>query len=202
MTQNSPQTTDQAPLGFDWRDMAKLRVRPAEFARMVAVSRQTVSQWIATGKVTLGADGRLDPAQAAKQVIANSDPSRLRARVFKAATEDADSLRQRIAALEAQLRGARERVAYLEGFNQSQEWHHEFFIKLLKARWEILRDSPADLLAIRLEMLDEIAILLADGIDPNIADDAGGHDPQALLDRELALDDLRAIDETEGGAGA
>lgn len=192
MPKNTPNTTEQTPLGFDWRDMVKVRVRPAEFARMCHVSRQTVSCWIRDGKVTLGADGRLDPSVAARQVIDNSDPSRLRARVFKAATEDAASLRQRIAALETQLEGARGRISFLEEFNAAAERQHEFFITLLKARWEVLRESRADQVSPRLEMLAETAMFCADGMDPNDPDDEGGHDPRTLLDRELALNVLDA----------
>lgn len=192
MPENSPETSHQPPLSLSFDDVVRLRVQPAQFARMVGVSRQTVSCWIRDGKVTLGADGRLDPAKAARQVVENSDPSRLRARVLKAATEDAAGLRHRIAALETQLEGARGRIGYLEEFSRAETRQHEFFITLLKARWEVLRELHVDQLAAHLEMMDETAMYCSDGMDPNDPDDEGGHDPRALLDRELGLDVLDA----------
>ena len=56
-------------LPFAESDMLAVRLLPAEFARTVGVSRQTVSQWIKQGKVTLGADGRLDPTRAFRQLL-------------------------------------------------------------------------------------------------------------------------------------
>ncbi len=98
-----------------------MRVLPAQFARMVGVSKQTVSRWVRTGKVTLGPDGRLDPAKASAQVVRNSDPARLRARALRGPAADLDELRKRVAFLEsavsrqqaeaeAQLRAARFRA--------------------------------------------------------------------------------------------
>lgn len=114
MTSNTENPDLQPALSLCYAEAGRLRVRPAEFARMVDVSRQTVSQWIAQGKVTLGADGRLDPTVAAGQVVRNSDPTKLRARVLKAAVQDTATLRQRVAELEAALAATRERVDYLD----------------------------------------------------------------------------------------
>jgi transcriptional regulator with XRE-family HTH domain len=90
-------------LPFNPVDLVAMRVSPAQFARMVGVSKQAVSQWIKRGTVTLGPDGKLDPAKASREVIENTDPSKLRARVFKQATASHDELRQRIGTLEAEL---------------------------------------------------------------------------------------------------
>jgi DNA-binding transcriptional regulator YdaS (Cro superfamily) len=96
-----------------------MRVLPAEFARMVGVSKQSVSQWIKQGKVMLGPDGRLDPHKASREVLQRTDPARLRARVFKDAMSGTDQLRARVRDLEQQLAGERkaseeraERIAY------------------------------------------------------------------------------------------
>lgn len=95
-------------LPFDPADLVALRVRPAEFARMVGVSKQCVSQWIKQGKVTLGPDGKLDPAKATREVFQRTDPARIRARVFKSAMESRDELRARIRELESSLAAERE----------------------------------------------------------------------------------------------
>ena len=94
-----------APLPFDPADLAQgVRVNQADFSRMCGVSRQTVSQWVKLGKIqAVYPDGSLDPFQAARDVIRNTDPARLRAKVFKVATEDAQALRARVAELERRL---------------------------------------------------------------------------------------------------
>lgn len=102
-------------LPFDPADLAQgLRVNQAAFARMCEVSRQTVSVWVRTGKIrAIYPDGTLDPARAAREVIRNTDPARLRAKVFKVATEDAQALRARVAGLERELAAARAYIAAL-----------------------------------------------------------------------------------------
>ena len=101
------------PLPFDPVDLAQgVRVNQADFSRMCGVSRQTVSQWVKLGKIkAVYPDGSLDPFQAARDVIRNTDPARLRAKIFKVATEDAQSLRVRVATLERELSAAK---AYIE----------------------------------------------------------------------------------------
>lgn len=88
---------------FDPAELVALRVLPAQFARMCEVSKQTVSQWIKRGIVTLGPDGKLDPAVAGRQVIERTNPIKLRARVFRHATAGLDELRARVRELEQEL---------------------------------------------------------------------------------------------------
>ncbi len=88
-------------LPFDPADLMAMRVLPAEFSRMVGVSKQTVSRWIHNGTVTLGPDGRVDPYKASREVIRNTDPARLRARVFKHAVSSHAELQARVVELEA-----------------------------------------------------------------------------------------------------
>lgn len=111
-------TYDPRPslLPFDPADLVAMRVLPAEFARLVGVSKQSVSQWIKQGKVTLGPDGRLDPHKASREVLQRTDPARLRARVFKDAMAGTGQLRARVRELEQQL--ANERKA----FEERTEW--------------------------------------------------------------------------------
>lgn len=100
-----------------------IRVKPAVFARMMDVSKQSVSQWIKFGKISLYPDGTLDPRKAAKQFIDNSDPARMRAKVFKLATDDAAADKEKIEELEndvsdlnAKLEDAQLRIEYLDMF--------------------------------------------------------------------------------------
>ena len=87
-------------LPFDMADMIAVRLLPAQFARVVGVSKQSVSKWIHAGKVTLGPDGRLDPVKAIQEVLKNTAPTRLRARIFRQAMEGADAMRVEIRALQ------------------------------------------------------------------------------------------------------
>lgn len=168
MTRNTPKTDLQPALSLSFAEVGRLRVRPAEFARMVDVSRQTVSQWIAQGKVTLGADGRLDPTVAAGQVVRNSDPTRLRARVLRGAVQDADTLRRRVADIERDLAAARERVDYLEKFTDDWTVAEELLLGELADDGTLeallgLADRPTRLRF--LESMRDRAALQAEGLD-------------------------------------
>lgn len=90
-------------LPFRVEDLLTLRYLPAEFARAIGVSKQSVSRWIAAGKVTLGPDGRLDPTIAIKQVIRTTDPAKLRVRILKNALAGRSELIARVKSLETQI---------------------------------------------------------------------------------------------------
>lgn len=109
-----PGVPSTSPLPFEPEDLAQgLRVSQADFARMCKVSRQTVSTWVKKGKIrTVFPDGTLDPRQAAREVIRNTDPAKLRAKIFRVATEDSAQLRKRVAHLERQLQEAQDRATY------------------------------------------------------------------------------------------
>ena len=110
---DDPSTTRPSLLPFDPADLMAMRVKPADYARMCQVSRQTVSKWIKKGWVTLGLDGLLDPVVASRQLLSKADPSRLRARVFKDATATMKELRARVLSLETEVADARERAKYM-----------------------------------------------------------------------------------------
>ena len=168
MTEYSHSSPTQPTLSLSFAEVGRIRVRPAELARMLNVSRQTVSQWIQVGKVTLGADGKLDPTVATRQVIENSDPSRLRARVLKSAVDDVGALRRRIAELEHSLAAALERSNFLEGFSQAQDRADQFFIGMVIDQFADLVACSDDLT--RRQLLDSLferATFLADGLDPD-----------------------------------
>lgn len=76
-----------------------VRVSQAEFARLMQVSKTSVTNWVKLGKITLHADGTLDAKAAAASIIEKSTPSKLRAKVFKQITNDAATLQNEIARL-------------------------------------------------------------------------------------------------------
>lgn len=102
MEPEAPSAPGPSLLPFNPVDLIEVRILPAHFARMMDVSRQTVSQWVKRGIVKLGPDGRLDPKQAARQVLDGTDPARLRARVFRSVADDLAALRERVRVLEAE----------------------------------------------------------------------------------------------------
>lgn len=89
------------PFLGDVPELLRVRVRPAEFARILGVSKQSVSRWTKAGKVTLTFDGRIDVQRGVQQVLRNTDPGQLRARVLRQAVEDVQQLREAVATAEA-----------------------------------------------------------------------------------------------------
>ena len=110
---DDPSATRPSLLPFDPADLMAMRVKPADYARMCQVSRQTVSKWIKKGWITLGLDGLLDPVVASRQLLSKADPSRLRARVFKDATSTMKELRARLLSLETEAADMRERAKHM-----------------------------------------------------------------------------------------
>lgn len=104
----------RSTLPFNLADMIAVRLLPAQFARVLGVSKQSVSKWIHAGKVTLGPDGRLDPAKAIQEVLKNTAPTRLRARIFRQAMEGADAMRVELRALQRKVAGQEQELIALE----------------------------------------------------------------------------------------
>lgn len=128
----------QPGLSLDLGEVGRLRVRPAEFARMLGVSRQSVSRWIASGKVTLGTDGKLDPIEGYRQVTRNTDPARVRARFLRLAASGEAGLRKRVEELEKAVEFWRGEVGFADGAASE-------LLAQLDALARYLRDEWADL---------------------------------------------------------
>lgn len=96
-------------------DRSGLRLTRSEFARFMDVSKQAVGEWVTSGKITLGVDGRLDPRQAVNQLLRNSDPARIRSRVLAPLVQNVGSLQKRIAEMETALAAAKEESEFHEG---------------------------------------------------------------------------------------
>ena len=97
------ENAESSTLPFDPRDLVEMRVLPAQFARMVGVSKQSISKALKAGKIVLGPDGRLDPKRALRDYLNNSDPTRVRVRTFRQAMTETDQLRARVRAQDAEL---------------------------------------------------------------------------------------------------
>lgn len=115
-------TQSSLPLLADSAALLRVRILPAEYARLIGVSKQSVSRWIAEGKITINAlDGRLDVQAATEQLLRTSDAGRMRSRVLKAAVVSVYELRKsaaeadtRIAEVQADLDALRARYADLD----------------------------------------------------------------------------------------
>jgi hypothetical protein len=140
-------TQSSLPLLADSAALLRVRVLPAEFARLIGVSKQSVSRWIAEGKITINAlDGRLDVQAATEQLLRTSDAGRMRSRVLKAAVVSVCELRQsaaeadtRIAEVQAELDAAHARYADLEQRYIVDGDANDLFIDLVRNGENLLR---------------------------------------------------------------
>lgn len=101
-----------------------VRISPAEFSRLMSVSKTTVSNWIKLGKITLHADGTLDAKAAAESLIKKTDPSKLRAKVFKQITNDATTLQNEITRLNVRVMELES--ALIESNTAKNEWCNDY----------------------------------------------------------------------------
>lgn len=131
-------------LPFDAKDLdrAGLRLLPAEFARLMDVSKQSVSKWISGGKILLGVDGRLDPRVAVRQLLRNSDPARLRSRILAPLMNDLATLRVRVRDLETALAVARSDAAFHAESNAELIAEWDALFHRLRDEWPCLRELP------------------------------------------------------------
>jgi DNA-binding transcriptional regulator YiaG len=106
--------TGTLPFASGELDRSGLRLTRAEFGRFLGVSKQAVGEWVSAGKITLGADGRLDPRQAVSQLLRSTDPARLRAKVLAPLVRDVGIMQKRVAELEAALARATEDATFHE----------------------------------------------------------------------------------------
>lgn len=125
-------------------DRSGMRLTRAEFARFLGVSKQAVGEWVTAGKITLGADGRLDPRQAVSQLLRNSDPARLRAKVLEPLARDIGSLQRRVADLESALAAANEEANFHEECADELASQLSAFDNRLLVECDVLVTLPAN----------------------------------------------------------
>lgn len=110
---NTPKT-GTLPFAPGALDRSGLRLTRAEFARFLGVSKQAVGEWVTAGKISIGADARLDPRQAVSQLLRNSDPARLRAKVLEPLVRDVGLMQKKVADLERALAATTEDANFHE----------------------------------------------------------------------------------------
>jgi transcriptional regulator with XRE-family HTH domain len=123
-------------------DAAKVRLRPADVARLFGVSRQAVGQWIAGGKLRLDVDGRVTAAAAVDQLVRNN-PERLRAAALAPVVRDMAALRQRIAGLERDLAAARDEAEFQAGAASELVAQQAALLAQVESGRDILARYPA-----------------------------------------------------------
>ena len=195
--------TGTLPFASGEMDRSGLRLRRAEFARFLGVSKQAVGEWVTAGKITLGADGRLDPRQAVSQLLRNTDPARLRAKVLEPLFRDIGRLQQRVAELEKALAQSDENATFHEEISDELAAQLNALDQHLLDERAALVPLPAD------KVIDGIAAWLKrashDGLTTvgglSIFECVPGNGLDDLL-RELDSIDLGALEESKKeGAG-
>ena len=104
-----------------------IRTTRAEFSRLMECSKQAVTDWVKSGRIVVGADGRFDPSKAVRSLLATGDPAKIRARVLAPLIAEQNQLRDRITRLEKDLAEEKEMVEF-----------HEGACKEMTANWEAL----------------------------------------------------------------
>lgn len=134
MTTTSENITGQPLLPFNECELLRIRITQAEFARSLGVNKSTVCRWLKNGTISAGADGRIDPQRATRQLLRNADPGRFRARLIRQAYGDLNDLRaqaDRAVQLEQQLTDLqiaadRERDMNDLDYEQLSDWLDDF----------------------------------------------------------------------------
>ena len=201
--QNQPvgtpeKTSESLPFLADAAELLKVRITPSEFARLLGVSKQTVSQWIKKGHIAINPlDGRLDVTTAVQQVLRNTDPGRLRARVLRQAVEDVQHLRrtaaeadERVATVQAQLVDAQRKIRQAIAYSDDVDCLLDNVLKLLRQGEAEFRAS-ADSIA-WVELVDALEFAAAARCDP--AEEQDADDLPGLPAVDLAALDLAALD--------
>ena len=140
-----------------------LRVSRAEFARIMGVSRETVSKWVKSGKFKVGSDGRFCPRYAAKEILKNTNPNKLRTRTLRDAAEEAEQMREEIRTLKASVEDQTRRLGILEIDAVETEIQLDILPKLIIDDWKILTSlSTAQRLEAIRELIDTALIKAGD----------------------------------------
>ena len=148
-------------LPFESSDLmlAGIRLLPAQLARAIGVSKQAVSTWVKSGRVILGSDGRVDPAQAIDRLLATGNPDRLRVKMLAPLQKEIATRNLRINELEVAVAVRDQRIGKLEDDLEFAELEDDdfyeksvaCFLQLFKQlqeqltnSWELLHQAPPD----------------------------------------------------------
>lgn len=120
-------------------EMAGIRVTRAEFSRLMGCSKQAVTEWVKSGRITVGIDGRVDPRQAVSQLLRTGDPSRLRVRVLEPLVREVASADAKISAMKIKLAEAEEAADFHEAASIELLEVQQAFTQCLIEDWDQLR---------------------------------------------------------------
>lgn len=138
------------------------RVRQADFARMMGVSRTAVYKWVQEGKIDVGPDGRLDPRKAAESVVKRSDPTRLRARALRPLVADGEALQREAERARAEAEEARKLVAYHSALVDEADGALEIFMGELASEWARLAGCTPEEARAHLDERHDAALIAYD----------------------------------------
>lgn len=166
-------TTSELPLLANHKELLRLRIRPAEFARLLGVSKQCVSIWIRQGKIGQPnhLDGRIDVQRSIQDVLRNTSPGRMRTRVLRQAVTDALELRENLAraedraeVAEAAVQDVLGQLAHLERWIAAGDAHADALHALIIEHVETLRAAPPEAWA---KILGDLSNAAWDVVDQN-----------------------------------
>jgi uncharacterized coiled-coil protein SlyX len=177
-----PGKTDFLPLESINAETVGIRLLPAQLARVLNVSKQSVSTWVKSGRVILGNDGRVDPRQAIARLLATGDLSRLRIKILEPLRQEVAARDRRIDDLEVAVATRDQRIEQLKRELAAADDEIDFqdaaalgfaavFDALqdqFRAFWKPLREAPPDAglaavqgwLAAALENLDDAGVIV------------------------------------------
>lgn len=146
LTRRAELTTDSLDLPFASSDLQSLGIRTtrAEFARLMGCSRQAVTDWVNGGRILVGPDGRFDPRQAVRSLLATGDPTRLRARILQPLYDEMAQLRSRIVALELAALEASEDAEFHEGSAAGYAAVFQALCEEIADHWPAMIAAPGD----------------------------------------------------------
>ena len=96
-------------------EMAGVRVTRAEFSRLMECSKQAVTEWVKSGRIVVGPDGRFDARIAIAGLMRTGDPARVRSRVLEPLVRDIGLRDREIARLRTALASCEEDRQFFEG---------------------------------------------------------------------------------------
>lgn len=112
----SPDSAGQLLLGGmpPHPSLFRVRVTRAELSTILGCSKPTITRWAQAGRLVFAPDGRIDAAEAIRQILRTADPRVLRVGLFRQAMGEVAALRAeaaRAAGLAAELTELREALA-------------------------------------------------------------------------------------------
>jgi len=139
--------------GISDKELLRIRVRPAQFSRLIGASKQSVSRWIREGVILVSPiDGTLDPAQATAALLRRTPPHKMRSMMLRTAAEELQGLRaeaakvpalaREAAALRGEVEGLRQRAVDAEGLADVLSGRVFELVEAIGAALPAIGDAP------------------------------------------------------------